>query len=73
MPLGKALLVARILVPVAVRVLIAVQVLLEFTVVDGDQRLHSRQAIRCEPALRIVLRQRPVHDLQALLDHPAAG
>ena len=59
---------------VAAGVFAPVQRLLERAVAFGNQRQHVRHSAVAggEPAFRVVLRQRPQHDVQALLQHLAA-
>ena len=61
---------------VAIRVLEAIEVVLERPIVLGDQDFHAlalRRAPIAQPAVGITLLQRPTHDRQAFLDHPAIG
>ena len=61
---------------VAIGVFETIEVVLEGAVVCGDQRLHRRHVGRPpapQPAVGIAARQSPVHDSQALVEHPPIG
>ncbi len=68
LPLGPVMF--HRLLRVAFGVLVSIQVMFEHLIVLGNQRQHPRVALE-QPVIRIMLRQRPLHDFQAFLDHPA--